>query len=58
MMFGSRQTTVVLHNGQRSGSSGKTGASDLLSHFVAEWFVVEARSCRWISARFFAQELA
>ena len=36
----------------------QTTASDFVPHFVAEWFVVEARSCRWISTRFFAQELA
>ena len=32
--------------------------SQILSKFFAERFVVEARSCRGISARFFAQELA
>jgi hypothetical protein len=57
-MVVSLQKTAVLDDRQRSGSSGKTGASDFLSHFVAEWFVVEARSCRWIFARFFAQEFA
>ncbi len=58
MLVVSRQTTAVLHTGQRSGSRGITAASDFVSHFVAEWFGVEARSCRLISTRFFAQELA
>ena len=49
IMVVSWQATAVLHTGQRSGSSGKTAAIDFVSHFVAKWFVVEARSCRWIS---------
>jgi hypothetical protein len=31
-----RQRIAVLHNGKRSGSSGKTAASNFLSHFVAD----------------------
>jgi hypothetical protein len=43
VMVVSRQMTPGPHTGQRSGSSGKTAASD----FVAEWIVVEAKRSQY-----------